>query len=102
MADGAVSSASAPQHNVQWKWFLLAMWLLAALWLLANAADTLGLGGRPWYGFWDAVLMPGDRAYTMVIEGIVPGGTADRAGMHDGDAISLRDQTLDGIVAAVY
>jgi hypothetical protein len=78
------------------------MWLLAALWLFANAADTLGIGGRPWYGFWDSVLLPGDRAYTVVIEGVVPGGTADRAGMRDGDRVNLREQTLDGMVAVVY
>lgn len=101
MAAGAVSSARDPQHDTRWKWLLLATWSLAAIWLLTQAGDFLGLAGRPWYGFWDSVLLR-DRPYTMVAEGVVTGGAAYRAGIRIGDRFDLHEQTLDGRVVVMF
>ena len=47
MAVGAVPSAHDPQHNVRWRWLLLAACALAFVALCSAVIDVFGLGGKP-------------------------------------------------------
>src|SRR5579862_4324854 len=61
----------------------------------AGFFDVFGLGGRPWYGYWDANVAMSARPFTISIVEPVPGGAADRAGLRNGDLVDLRAQSLD-------
>src|SRR5579862_3735919 len=62
---------------------------------IAGLADVLGLGDRPWYGYWDANVAVSGRQFTLSIVEPVPGGAADRGGLRNGDLVDLRAQSLD-------
>jgi hypothetical protein len=94
MAAGAVSRASAPQHDVRWKWLLLTFCALATAWIVAEAIDNLGWGSRSWYGWWDGPSGPSDQPYTVVFTQPVPGGATALAGIRGSDRIDAREQTL--------
>jgi hypothetical protein len=94
MAAGAVSSARDPQHNVRWKWLLLALCALTALWILVFAIDNIGFRGAPWYGYWDAGWAP-RPPYSAAFSDVQPGGAAAAADIRDGDVLDLREQSRD-------
>ena len=96
MAAGAVSSATVPQHDVRWKWFLLSLSLFFTLWLIASTIDSLGFNSRPWYGWWDSVIISGGQPYVVEAQSVVQGGATEGAGIQNGDRFDLREQTLDG------
>jgi hypothetical protein len=80
-----------------WKSLLLALSLLAACWVVWVAIhDNLGLGGRPWYGWWDSYRTPAGRPYSMVFEPPRAGGATARAGIRARDVADLRDQDYAG------
>ncbi|HEY1975643.1 MAG TPA: GAF domain-containing protein [Candidatus Baltobacteraceae bacterium] len=64
--------------------------------MFANLADVFGLGGQPWYGYWDANVAMTEQPFTVSVVEPVPGGAADRAGLRNGDRIDLRLQSLEG------
>jgi hypothetical protein len=84
-----------------WKWSLLALCALSLFTTLAVAADEFGLGGKPWFGWWDsnvAIAQP----YTVAIARPRPDGAAARGGLRDGDRIDLRRQNLEARIAILY
>jgi len=102
MAAGAVSSVRDPQHEVRWKWLLLGLCGLCAMFLVFTFADALGIGGRPWGGWWDAEATTTDRPFVSEWLKPEPGGAAARAGLRYGDRTDLREQSLDTRVAFVF
>ncbi len=83
------------------RWTLLGLCALAYLITIVVAIDEFGLGGRPWFGWWDANVEIA-RPYTVAITRPRPNGAADRAGLRDGDRVDLRDQSLETRVSLVY
>ena len=92
MAQGAVSST-------RWKWLLLALCSLALFANFASIAETWGLGGAPWFGYWDVFFFPTAQPYVVKFDPPQPGGAADRAGIRAGDWVDVREQTLDARIA---
>lgn len=95
MAAGAVSNARDPQHDVQWKWLLLTCWFLSAVWVFAFFLDVVGVGTRPWYGWWGSVPQPTSQGYVLRLGPPERGGAAAAAGIQPGDLIDFREQPLD-------
>lgn len=102
MAVGAVPSAQGPQHDVRWKWLLLGLCGLAGILLASVIADEFGVGGRPWFGTWEMSSATTDHAYVVAVIQPVPGGPSARSGLHDGDRIDLRDQSLEARVRLIF
>jgi len=75
---------------------LLALSVLAACWIAAQTLDNLGLGGRPWYGWWDSYRTPAGRPFSLLFEPPRPDGATARAGIRAGDVADLRDQSYAG------
>jgi GAF domain-containing protein len=90
-----------PQEKTRWKGVLLALCGIATVVTFLVAADIFGLGGRPWYGFWDTNI-PTAGPYVSVIAKPVPGGAAARAGLREGDFIDLREQDEAARIAVLY
>lgn len=94
--------AATERQDVRWKWALLGLCSVALFVTISAFADGLGLGGRAWYGFWDANVAPSDLPYVIKIKGPRTGGASERAGLRDGDRIDLREQNLQARIAALY
>ncbi|HTU71546.1 MAG TPA: GAF domain-containing protein [Candidatus Baltobacteraceae bacterium] len=88
-------------RNTRWKWFLLVLCGLSLVVVAAYTADEFGVGGRPWYGWWDSNVAMTARPYVVSITGTVPGGATFRAGLRNGDLVDLREQPLNVRVALV-
>ncbi|MEO9262755.1 MAG: GAF domain-containing protein, partial [Candidatus Baltobacteraceae bacterium] len=84
------------------KAFLLLLCGIAAAAIFCFAADIFGVGGPPWYGWWDSITTSTTAPFTLATADVVPGGASDKAGIHSGDLVDLRDQTLDGRFARVF
>jgi hypothetical protein len=95
MASGAISSASVPQHNVRWKWLLLGLCALSAVWIVSVILDQVGFGGRPWFGWWDALQAPTGQPYRLQMVSVLPNGGSAKSGLRDGDWFDWREQSLD-------
>jgi hypothetical protein len=65
------------------------------------AADKFGLGGRPWYGWWDSNFHP-VRPYVVGIGEPVSGGASARGGLRNGDLVDIRKQNDDARFAVLY
>ena len=97
----ALVMVEASQKDGRWKGTLLVLCALAFVVTFLAAADNYGLGGRPWYGWWDANTRP-VRSFVVTIEKPVPGGASARAGLRDGDLVDLREQSEATRVAVLY
>lgn len=79
---------------------LLVLCALALAMTAIVAADELGVGGRPWFGWWDANITIAEP-FVLTITPNANGASA-HSGLQDGDRIDLRKQTLAGRIAATY
>jgi hypothetical protein len=85
-----------------WQYALFSLCAIAFAITVCTFIDALGLGGPPWFGWWDANAGISSRPYTIVIAQPRTDGAAARAGLHDGDLIDLRRQTLSARIAVAY
>jgi hypothetical protein len=77
------------------KWLLLILCGLAAIWIGAVIADNVGVGGRAWYGWWDADFGASGAPYVESIHSTQPNGATEKAGLRKGDWFDWREQSLD-------
>ena len=89
-------------RDVRWKWLLLGLCTLALFAVLSEFGDLTGVGGNPWYGFWDDTFASTSQPYVVSIFQPRPGGATDQAGLRDGDRVDLREQSLDSRVAVLW
>ena len=82
------------------RWRLVSLSLLSLLVTLFVAGTLFGVGGRPWFGWWDSNALRA-APYTVRIVEPRPGGATERAGIRGGDLIDLREQTLGSRIAVV-
>jgi GAF domain len=80
-----------PRRVHAWRWLLPALCVLSMIADCWTGVSFYGIGGRPQYGYWDAVTVPSTQPFVAEIVHIIAGGTADRAGIQDGDRIDVRD-----------
>ncbi|MGA8533480.1 MAG: GAF domain-containing protein, partial [Candidatus Tumulicola sp.] len=90
------------RQDVRWKWLLLSLCGLSLLTTFAVTADIFGLGGRPWFGWWDAIHVVTGRPFTVGIAGLRPAGASALAGLRTGDRIDLRDQVPEARIGILY
>lgn len=101
MASGDGAIAEVSRHDLRWKWLLLVLWALGLLLTFAWAGDVFGLGGRPWFGYWDAVVTPAHRPYVVEVVQPLANGASAQAGLHDGDTADLRELSADARIELV-
>jgi hypothetical protein len=78
-----------------WRSVLLTLCAVTALLTVASLVDVLGAGGAPpWLGLWGAYLGASAEPYHLSVLAVDPGGPGDRAGLHQGDLIDIRPNTL--------
>ncbi|MBV8726434.1 MAG: hypothetical protein JO233_01505 [Candidatus Eremiobacteraeota bacterium] len=84
---------------MQWKSLFLTLCAMGALVECLHIGSVVGIGGRPWFGYWDALpaSVPNRPYVTLVYPRA--GGASAAAGMREGDWLDLRDQSLDGRVS---
>ena len=82
------------------RWRLVSLSLLSLLVTLFVSATLYGIGGRPWFGWWDSNALRA-APYTVRIVEPRPGGATERAGIRGGDLIDLREQSLGSRMAVV-
>ncbi|HYK52894.1 MAG TPA: GAF domain-containing protein, partial [Candidatus Eremiobacteraceae bacterium] len=85
------AGSQSPPQSVRWKWSLFSLCALLAIVAVGVVVDDFGLGGKPWYGFYDSGYAP-VAPYTEMFQQIRPGGATDKAGIREGDLIDFRDQ----------
>ena len=93
--------AETSQSDTRWKSALLVLCGLALAITLFGIADDYGLGGRPWYGWWDANTNP-IGSFFVTISKPVAGGASARGGLRDGDIVDIREQSEASRVALLY
>src|SRR5580692_11596847 len=98
MSGGAVARSDSPAPNR----LLITLCALMLLAFTAQVIDAVGFGGRPWFGYWDAVTAQTGQPYIVEIAQPTAGGAAARAGLQDGDRIDLRDVDAAARVALLY
>jgi len=78
-----------------WRSVLLTLCAITALLTVASLVDQLGAGSTPpWYGLWGTYFGASAKPYHLSVLAVNPGGPADRAGLHQGDLIDIRPNTL--------
>jgi hypothetical protein len=82
------------------RWRLVSLSLLSLLVTLSVTAALFGIGGRPWFGWWDSNALRAGP-YTVRIVEPRSGGATERAGIRGGDLIDLREQSLGSRIAVV-
>jgi hypothetical protein len=81
--------------RVAWRPVLLAICALAALVQVAGVLDATGIGGAPpWLGWWAAAIGASSAPFNLTVTAVERGGPAARAGLHRGDLIDIRANTL--------
>lgn len=90
------------KNEAVWRVGLICLCAVAFVVPVAVFFDSVGAGGRPWFGYWDANATASGRPYTLAIAQPRPGGASAAAGLRDGDLIDLREQSLTSRVAAAY
>lgn len=79
---------------------LVGLAVLALLTSVLVAGDEFGVGGTPWFGWWDSNSTV-SSAYELTVHPRA-GGASARGGLRDGDILDLRKQRLDARAALVY
>jgi hypothetical protein len=79
------------------KGLLWALCALVTIWIAFLAIDSFGLGGRPWFGWFDAFRDATRQPYELVFRPRA-GGATERAGIRDGDVADTREQSWPGRV----
>ena len=74
---------------------MLSICVVGAVWIATFTVDLFGLGGAPWYGWWDVVYAPAGQPYSMVFAPPAADGATAKAGIRAGDTLDLREQSLD-------
>ncbi|MGB6063023.1 MAG: GAF domain-containing protein [Candidatus Aquilonibacter sp.] len=82
------------------RWTLVSLSLLSLLVTLFLIATLLGIGVRPWFGWWDSNALRA-APYTVRIVEPRAGGATERGGLRAGDLIDLRQQSLATRIAVV-
>jgi hypothetical protein len=80
------------------KWLLVTVCAIGFAVVFVTAADIFGLGGRPWFGNWDAGFLPTDKPFVVAVVESLAGGASAKAGLREGDRIDLRKQQFDARV----
>src|SRR5215469_17143790 len=78
----------------RWKWVLLALCGLCTAWTIAFAADSFGVGGPAWFGWWDGIFFSNGQPYQVVFDPPAPGGSMANAGIRAGDTLDVREQSV--------
>ncbi|HEY1882260.1 MAG TPA: hypothetical protein VGG51_04375 [Candidatus Cybelea sp.] len=86
----------------RWKWGLLATCALVSIVFLCSVIDNFGLGGTPWFGYWDDVVALTGRPFVGQATQVVAGGAAAQAGIRDGDRVDLREHGLYDRTSIVF
>jgi hypothetical protein len=97
-----MSAEQMHRGNRAWQYVLFALFATAFAITICSFVDWMGVGGPPWYGWWDANAQMSGERYTIAIAQPRPDGAAARAGLRDGDLIDLRAQTLAARLAVAY
>ena len=79
----------------RWKWVLLALTVLFGIVAVARIVNAFGAGSPPWFGWWDVTFYSRGRPYFIALDAPPAGGASATAGLHAGDTIDLRQQTLE-------
>jgi hypothetical protein len=87
-------------RDIRWKRAFLLLCALALATTIAVSLDELGFGGRPWFGWWDANITIAQPFVLAIAPS--PNGAAARSGLHAGDRIDLRRQSLAARIALTY
>jgi hypothetical protein len=86
-----------------WRSVLLTLCAITALLTVASLVDQLGAGSiPPWYGLWGTYFGASAEPYHLSVLAVNPGGPADRAGLHQGDLIDIRPNTLDERIGELF
>jgi hypothetical protein len=81
--------------RVAWRPVLLAICALAALAQVADVLGATGMGGAPpWQGWWGATTGASSEPFNLAVTSVDRGAPAARAGLHPGDLIDIRANTL--------
>lgn len=88
--------------EMRWRPLLLALCALGLCVVFFSAADVYGLGGQPWRGWWDSTVLTTSQPYVTLDRQPRPDGASAAAGIHDGDVIDLRDQSIAARYAWIY
>jgi hypothetical protein len=89
-------------NDKRWKWRLLAACALVFVVLVSSFLNNFGLGGKPWFGYWDDVVALTNQPFVGETTQVVAGGAAARAGIRDGDRIDLREHGLYDRTSIVF
>jgi hypothetical protein len=93
---------TSPGAGRVWRWLLPALCVLSLTVLAWTEVSFYGIGGRPQYGYWDAVTVPSGEPFVAEIVHTTASGTAARAGIRDGDRIDVRDLGVYDRVALLF
>lgn len=85
-----------------WQRVLLGLCVLSMIGVAWTNAIFYGIGGRPQFGYWDAVTIPSEQPFVARIVHTIPGGASQRAGIIDGDRIDVRDLGIYDRVALLF
>ena len=85
-----------------WQWLLPGLCVLSMICVAWTNVLLFGTGGRPEFGYWDAVTIPSGQPFVAEIVHTTPGGAAERAGIRDGDRIDVRDLGIYDRVALLF
>jgi hypothetical protein len=86
----------------RWKWGLLAACAAVFAVFVSYVLDNFGLGGKPWFGYWDDVMALTGQPFVGKTTQVVAGGAAARAGIRDGDRVDLREHGLYDRTSIVF
>jgi GAF domain len=102
MTAGVARGDGVLRGDARWKWLLWGLCLLSFIVVITVASAVFGVGGRPWFGWWDALHSPNGQPYTLVVAGVRPDGASALAGMRTGDRIDLRDLSLGARMGVIF
>lgn len=78
-----------------WRALLLTICAAGVLLVVGGVFNEIGIGGaRPWYGLWGSYFTGSSQPYELSFRAVLAGGPADRAGMHEGDPVDIRDHSV--------
>jgi hypothetical protein len=82
-------------RRVAWRPLLLAICALTALVQVADVLDATGMGGAPpWQGSLGANTGASSKPFSLAVTSVDRGGAAALAGLHQGDLIDIRANSL--------